>query len=217
MVWSIQVLKKGTSAYTPYRPSWKCRNIDYGRCDNDDDGGGGEEYVKSRPDFAFGYCWWLWHSSLRTLQWTLDIVQWDPPVSKNAQVAVQRKDYGWMFDTVAHPMPKLTFIRICVFVFVYLYSYPGASDAKADSSDKSVSSWLRVCHCERTSTVALDRRFCHEDSFPFLKPMTHINNQTNFPFLVTPDPITHDKNMVKGRHQQVNEFVEVDIVRLAFT
>ena len=38
---------------------------------------------------------------------------------------------------------------------MYLFSYPGASNAKADSSDKSVSSRLRVCHCERTTTVAL--------------------------------------------------------------
>ena len=41
--------------------------------------------------------------------------------------------------------------------------YPGASNSKADSSDKSVSSWLRVCHCERTTTVTLNRRF-----LPFL-------------------------------------------------
>ena len=78
-----------------------------------------------------------------------------------------------MSDTLAHPTPKLTLYLcfwICVFVLVYLFSYPGASNAKADSSDKSVSSRLRVCHCERTTTVALDRRI-HDGHF--WSPISH--------------------------------------------
>ena len=65
-------------------------------------------------------------------------------------------DWG-LYNRQCHPMPKLFWKFWLRRMKTIQWTNPGASNAKAYGSDKSVSPRSRVCHCERTPTVTLQK------------------------------------------------------------